>query len=71
MKVVKLSDLRTGRLYPPGDTPWYSFLLEAESIPRSYCGPEGLNQLKIPMTQLGIEHATFWLVAQCLRYVHD
>ena len=30
MKVVRLSALRTGRLYTPGYS-WYSFLLEAES----------------------------------------
>ena len=30
--VVRLSALRTGRLYPRKDT-WYSFLLEAESTP--------------------------------------
>jgi hypothetical protein len=31
MKVVRLSALRTGRLYPPRKYSWYSFLLEAES----------------------------------------
>jgi len=33
MKVVSLSALRTGRLYPPGNIPGNSFLLEAESPP--------------------------------------
>jgi hypothetical protein len=34
MKVVmRLSALRTGRLYPPRRYPWCSFLLEAESTP--------------------------------------
>ena len=33
MKVVWLPALRTGRLYPLGKNSWYSFLLEAESIP--------------------------------------
>ena len=31
MKAVRLSALRTGRLYPSRRYPWYSFLLEAES----------------------------------------
>ena len=33
MKVVRLSALRTGRIYPPPlrKYPWYSFLLEVES----------------------------------------
>jgi len=33
MKMVRLSALRIGRLYPPRKYSWYSFLLEAESIP--------------------------------------
>jgi hypothetical protein len=32
-KVVRLSALRTGHLYPPRKYSWYSFLLEAESTP--------------------------------------
>jgi hypothetical protein len=32
MKVVRLSALRTGRLYPPRKYTWYSFLLQAESV---------------------------------------
>ena len=38
MKVVRLSALRTGLLYPPRKYSWYSFLLEAESTPRPQCG---------------------------------
>jgi len=40
MKVVRLSALRTGRLYPlpPRKYSWYSFLLEAESTPGPKCG---------------------------------
>jgi len=37
MKVVKVSALRTGRLYPPGNIPG-SVLLEAESTPGPLCG---------------------------------
>jgi len=33
MKVVRLSALHTGRLYPPRKYSWYSFPLEAESTP--------------------------------------
>jgi hypothetical protein len=43
MKVVMLSALRTGRLYPPPRRySWYSFLLEAESTPGVYCH-KGIN----------------------------
>jgi hypothetical protein len=37
MNVVRLSALRTGRLYPPRKYSWYSFLLEAESTPGPQC----------------------------------
>jgi hypothetical protein len=37
MMVARLSALRTGHLYPKKYS-WYPFLLEAESIPRPYCG---------------------------------
>jgi len=37
MKVVRLSALRTGRLYPRKYS-WYLFLLEAESTPGPLCG---------------------------------
>jgi hypothetical protein len=32
VKVVRLSALRTGRIYPSRKYSWYSFLLEAESV---------------------------------------
>jgi hypothetical protein len=57
-------------LYPQADS-WYSFLLEAESQP-SILGAivqvEGLGQLKNPVTSLGMEPTTFWLVAYCLNH---
>ena len=35
IKVLRLLALRTGRLYTTGKYLWYSFLLQAESIPGS------------------------------------
>ena len=35
MKMTKLSTLRTGHFYPAGNTPWYSFIIEAEVVPKA------------------------------------
>jgi hypothetical protein len=59
---VKLSALCAGHLLLPGRFLVLIFI-RGWVDPRAMVWPEGLSQLKNPMTSSGIEPVTFWLVA--------
>jgi hypothetical protein len=53
MKVVRLSALPTGRLYPTGKYSWYKFMLEAGVNPRGYIATGRIMSMKNSNDNIG------------------
>jgi hypothetical protein len=66
MKMLRLSALRTGRLYPPEIIPSTHSCWRL-SQPQGHSAAGRIMSMKIPVTQSEIEPAAFRLVAQCLN----
>jgi len=66
MKVVRISALSPGHLYPQ-DIFLVIIYVRRRVNPRATVRPERLCQGKIPVTASGIVPATFRLVAHCLN----
>ena len=67
MKVVRLSALRTGRLYPPRKYSWYSFLLEPESTPGPQYRQKDCVNEKFQWHRRGSNPRPSGFVAPCLN----
>ena len=70
MKVVKLSSLRSGRHYTPGNIPGTHFCYRLFR-PQGHIAAGRIVNKKIPITPSGIEPATFRIVAHCLNHMRD
>jgi hypothetical protein len=68
--VVRLSALRTGRIYPQEiNTPGNHFCQRLSRPPGTWCDQKDLYQWKIPMTPSGIEPATFFYEIMWTNFV--
>jgi hypothetical protein len=67
MKVLRLSALSTGRLYPENISGTH--FCQRLNQPQEHSVAERIMSMKIPMIPLGIESATFQLVAQFMKQI--
>jgi hypothetical protein len=68
MKVVRLSALRTGRVYAPGNIPGTHFCYRL-SRPQGHSATGRFMPMKNALTPSGIEPATCRFVAKCLNHL--